>query len=494
MCCGCNCSNTVKRILLFAGVLVIFALAAFFGFGWPAIIDSVARQEFVLEPGARVYDNWLSSDVPMYFDMYFWDWTNPEDITNPNVQPHFVQRGPYVFLEVQERGDVRFNDDHTITFKQKRTWRYIPEQSNGDFLNDRVTTPHTMLLTVGKLVEGNTMLQFMVNGMIAQNNLLDGITYKNVLVKDIFFDGAEDKLLAALQTLLAEVPDLIEGVELPAWDGFGYFVERNTSFEHDGIFRMNTGTDDWSRTGHMRTWNNESSVPYFRERCGQVRGSAGQVNAPMTNAQFHNPGDFVLFITDVCSAISLRHEGDFTLNDLQGKLWVGDRRVFDNGNNFAETECQCTAPVEECPALKPGLMDVSGCNFGAPMLVSFPHFYLADPSYLLAVSGMSPKRQSHEFRYALHPFSGTPLTVNGRLQFNVHLRDYGLDLTKDVPDVVMPVFWVEQRVVLTQDIIDDLLFIERLRNGGIYTGFALFGVGILSMGLAIYVAFFVWKD
>lgn len=101
-----------------------------------------------MEPGARVYDNWISSDVPMYFDMYVWDWTNPEEITNPNVQPHFVQRGPYVFLEVQERANVSFNNDHTVTFKQKRTWRYIPEQSNGDFYNDRVTSPHTILMVI----------------------------------------------------------------------------------------------------------------------------------------------------------------------------------------------------------------------------------------------------------------------------------------------------------------------------------------------------------
>lgn len=277
------------------------------------------------------------------------------------------------------------------------------------------------------MIEGNPTLTFIVNGMIAQNNLLDSITYKQVLVKDILFDGAEDKLLAALQALLAEVPDLVEGVQLPPWDGFGYFVERNTSLEHDGIFRMNTGTDDWSKTGHMRTWNNASSVPYFRGQCGQVRGSTGQVNAPMTNAQFHNPGNFELFITDICSAISLKYEGDFSLNDLQGKLWVGDNRVFDNGNNFAETECQCTAPPEECPALKPGLLDISGCNFGAPIFASFPHFYLADSSYRQAVSGLDPKRGSHEFRYALHPFSGIPLTVNGRLQFNVHIKDYGLE-------------------------------------------------------------------
>lgn len=267
----------------------------------------------------------------------------------------------------------------------------------------------------------------LVNIILNNNDLVDGITYKDVLVRDILFDGAEDRLLAALQNLLALLPEVPEGVELPPWDGFGYFIDRNTSAEYDGIFRMNTGTDSWTNTGQMRTWNDEPTVPHYRGLCGQVRGSTGSVNAPMTSAQTRDPDDFVLFITDLCKAITLKYDGDFVLNDLEGKVWVGDDRVFDNGHNFPETECQCTAPQDQCPVLKPGLLDVSGCKFGAPLKVSFPHFYLADPSYLNAVTGLSPMPQSHQFRYALHPFSGVPMSVNGRLQYNVHVKDYGLE-------------------------------------------------------------------
>lgn len=105
-------------------------------------------QEFVMQPGSEVYENWRKPEVPMYFDIYFWDWTNPEAITDPNVRPNFVQRGPYVFLETHDRANVNFNTDDTITFQQKRTWNYIPEQSTGDFYTDRVTTPHTILMVI----------------------------------------------------------------------------------------------------------------------------------------------------------------------------------------------------------------------------------------------------------------------------------------------------------------------------------------------------------
>lgn len=476
------------------GVVFIFALAAFFGFGLPAIVDSVARSEFVVEPGTEVYENWMRSTVPMYFDIYFWNWTNPEEITNPNVRPNFVELGPYVFSEVQERVNATFNNDHTITFQQKRIWHYVPEQSTGDFYNDRVTTPHTILMTVGKFVQHDPTLRFLMNSLLNNNDLVDGITYEDVLVRDILFEGAEDRLLAGLLALAEAVPELTEGLDIPQWDGFAYFIERNTSAEYDGIFRMNTGTDMWTNTGEMRTWNGEPIVPHYRGLCGRVRGSTGAVNAPMTSAQAINPPDFNLFITDLCKAITLRPDGDFVLNGLEGKLWVGDSRVFDNGHNFPETECQCTASVDQCPVLAPGLQDVSGCKSGSPLAVSFPHFYLADPSYVNAVTGLSPMRQAHEFRYAIHPFSGIPMTVNGRLQYNIHVKDYGLDITNGLPDVFIPAFWVEQRVVLTQDVIDDIQLVDTVRSAGHYTAYGLLGLGVLMFGVALYFSIFVWKN
>ncbi|XP_055548371.1 protein croquemort-like isoform X1 [Wyeomyia smithii] len=494
MCCCCNCSNLSKKVWSFVGVVIIFGFAAFFGFGLPAIVDAVARTEFIMEPGSQVYENWIDGQVPMYFDIYFWDWTNSEEATNENVRPNFVQRGPYVFLERHERHFIERNADHTITFKQNRTWIYIPEQSNGDFYTDRVTTPQTILMTVGAVVQDDPFLLMIMDGLITANNLLDGVTYENVLVQDVLFNGVEDPLLEWLNGIAEWQPELIEGIEVPPWDGFAYFAERNNSVEYDGVFRMGTGTDIWSNTGLMVTWNGEPNVPYYRGECGKVHGSTGQVNPPMTSSQIENPEDFILFVTDLCSAIRLKYDGDFELDGIQGSVWIGDNRVFDNGNTFPETECQCTAPVEECPVLKPGLFDVSECNFGAPLLVSFPHFYLADPSYLNAVTGLTPTRQLHEFRYALHPFSGIPLTVNGRLQYNVHVKDYGLQITNGLPDMVLPAFWVEQRVVLTQEKIDELKLIYTLRDVGKYLGWALFGVGCLAFIVAFYFSVAVWKD
>lgn len=50
-----------------------------------------------------------------------------------------------------------------------------------------------------------------------------------------------------------------------------------------------------------------------------------------------------------------------------------------------------------------GLFNVSSCRFGAPVFMSFPHFYNADPFYHQQVEGMKPEKDKHEFFVALEP-------------------------------------------------------------------------------------------
>lgn len=42
---------------------------------------------------------------------------------------------------------------------------------------------------------------------------------------------------------------------------------------------------------------------------------------------------------------------------------------------------------------------------GAPVVLSFPHFYFADPSYLNAVEGLHPNSSIHSFHIDVEPVS-----------------------------------------------------------------------------------------
>lgn len=75
----------------------------------------------------------------MYLRIKMFNWTNPHELLDPNSKPHFVEMGPYVFLEKHTRVNISFNEnDDTVAFQQFRTWHFVPELSNGT-LDDEIT-------------------------------------------------------------------------------------------------------------------------------------------------------------------------------------------------------------------------------------------------------------------------------------------------------------------------------------------------------------------
>lgn len=86
---------------------------------------------------------------------------------------------------------------------------------------------------------------------------------------------------------------------------------------------------------------------------------------------------------------------------IEGKKYIGDITMLDNGTIVPSRKCYC--PNGNC--VPSGILDISSCKFGAPAFVSMPHFYLADPSYKNAISGMSPDKEKHQLLMIIEPVS-----------------------------------------------------------------------------------------
>ena len=52
-----------------------------------------------------------------------------------------------------------------------------------------------------------------------------------------------------------------------------------------------------------------------------------------------------------------------------------------------------------------GLFNMSACQFGSPTLMSWPHFFEADPKLLKDIEGLEPVQQKHQFYIDLQPVS-----------------------------------------------------------------------------------------
>ncbi|KAG5893040.1 hypothetical protein JTB14_014820 [Gonioctena quinquepunctata] len=127
----------------------------------------------------------------------------------------------------------------------------------------------------------------------------------------------------------------------------------------------------------------------------------------------------------------------------------------------AENDCYCikqTMGIDGEPScFLDGALDVYPC-FGAPILLSFPHFLYANESYLNGVKGVSrPDSSIHELFLLIEPNTGTPLQGMKRIQLNVVLRPVPyIAYTTGLPSTVIPLVWVEEGVSLTPELIDEL--------------------------------------
>ncbi len=268
-----------------------------------------------------------------------------------------------------------------------------------------------MLQSIGYAVRHeNAAFKLGANVMLNVNHTTLFVTEK---VGEWLYDGYDDLLVTFLRSTnstLFQVP----------FEKFGWFVDRNNSWSYDGVFNMNTGESDMSKMGMLNEWNYESKTPFYSGGCSAINGTSGELWPPKIDPE----GDLTLFVSDICRSVSLAPAASEQVerHGVVGSKWIGDSRVFDNGNTYEPNKCFCTSDPEECPDLLPGVYNVSDCRFGAPVFISYPHFYLGDPSYANAFDGLNPSKEKHEFSMALEANTGIPVEVNARMQINVLLQ------------------------------------------------------------------------
>lgn len=217
-------------------------------------------------------------------------------------------------------------------------------------------------------------------------------------VRELLFEGYEDRLLKYLKSLHRK------DVVVPLTE-FAWFLNRNGSSSADGRISMYTGQDDISKLGLVSLWNGQDRTNVYPRECGRVEGTTGDVWPPEAN----HTKPLVVFVPDFCRSIELQYEEeeDSTFN-VASQKYVADESNFNRS-------CFCGS------ADPPGVMDLRRCKLGAPLFLSYPHFYLADESYRRKVTGMAPDKKEHEI---LERSLGVVMKARTAVQINVMMDDY----------------------------------------------------------------------
>lgn len=449
----------------FGGAMVVVGavLVAY----WDSIFMSQLRKMMTLSPTSTSFGIWRETPIPMYLECFMFNISNVDDIlAGKNVTLKVVQMGPYVFKETHIKANITWNANSTVTFYNERWWHYEPEMSNGS-LSDMVTSINPVIATVGYTMRHQrVVLNLLVDAFL---RIYHDDMFMTANVTQWLFDGVDDPVL----DLAESIPFL--PINIP-YDKFGWFYTRNGSIDFDGAFLMNTGASDFSQLGNVEQWR-FSNRTIYRDECGDVRGSTGELWAP----ELGQP-EVVIFASDICSYMILGKDKDVSVEGLDGVQYAANNSVFDNGYNYPHTACYCDVHRDaEC--VPPGALNVSSCRFGAPAFVSLPHFLGADPYYPSKIDGLEPV-EAHRFRVALEMFTGMPLAVAAQLQINLLVRHVaGITINNQLPDAdtLVPMFWFRQELQTTPEYAAMARAALRLRYWMPYGLYALTAIGVLLL-------------
>ena len=170
-----------------------------------------------MSPTSKSFEEWKKPSVPLYLDVYFFNWTNAEDFLDETIKPIMKEIGPYRFREIRDKSNIVFNDHNsTVSYKTLSTF-YFDEDGSSGSLDDVITQLN--IVAVGASAQALNM------NYVKRKHVSLGLNiYKQELAisktaRELLFEGYEDDMV------LMGKEGLVEGFEVQdiPYDRIGWF-------------------------------------------------------------------------------------------------------------------------------------------------------------------------------------------------------------------------------------------------------------------------------
>ncbi|XP_045473991.1 protein croquemort-like isoform X2 [Harmonia axyridis] len=425
------------------------------------IHDGIIKTAMNFKEGSASYTAWLSNNPPLDMDVYLFNWTNPEDIRDPDIKPKFDRLGPYRFKECRTKINITWNDNKTVSFRHRKMYHFNEKESVRP-LEDMITTVNAVSLTIGYKVRYSGY--FPRKAISYSLSSLSSVEVTEPAGK-ILFDGFDDSILSILN--LASFGEIK--------DKFGLFYGTNGSEGKDGYYNMHYENDD--KFGAIATWNYRNTTDFYTGHCNDIKGSAGEfysINQKKDQIVFYSP--------ELCRYAVMEYVGEVMVKGIRGYKYTGNY-IFDNGTLRPENRCFCNG---ECNPS--GVFNVSLCRQGSPTFLSFPNFYHADPYYTDAIEGVIPNKERDEFYIVLEPKTGIVIDLAARMQLNMLLQPIqDILLFEKVQKVYVPIFYFDQKISIKDHLVTSIKILQHFPEicTGVSTTFMTIGILIL-VGLFVH--------
>nr|XP_056711647.1 lysosome membrane protein 2 [Euleptes europaea] len=418
-------------------------------------VDRQVQQEMVLRNGSDTLRLWEEPPPPVYMQFYMFNVTNPAEILNGET-PLVTEIGPYTYREQVPKVNVRILDNGTkVSFFNPRTYVFIPEKSVGD--------PQVDLIRTVNLPAVVAMEMAIASGMSLP------VEFLLLLYKEEMFSihsvhewlwGYNDKFLHAMHRIRPDVdPE------------FGFFNKMNGT--DDGEYVVLSGEHSYKDFTRIVEWKGKDKLDWWTSpTSNMINGTDGSSFHPLIDPE----ETIYIFASDFCRSLYLTYEKYVTVKGIPAYRFVPPASLYASGAINKNNAGFCV-PAGNCPGA--GVLNISTCMKGVPILLSPPHFYQSDEKYVKDIDGMHPKKEDHETFLDINPTTGLLVRACKRLQINTYVRSLpGFFQTGNIRTLVFPVIHLNESVLVDDDSAEKL-------KVALFESSLLISIPYIIMGLGV---------
>lgn len=459
---------TPQRVQLFAlfvatitivGVLIILFLFNYPTFARHRILDAV-----VFKDGSQEMERFKTTAelVNLRMSIYVYTVTNADEVVKSSSKINLKEIGPFVYHEYKSKEFVDNNQvTGLITYKLRKRYTFLPDQSIGDPTVMNITWPNVPLIAARSVLDNLPFFERQAAYMLMNNAIKSKSepAFITDTVENFIFDGSKRELFESLQNSFPF--SLLKPWPLPD-NKFAIFYDKNNTWYswRDHLFTTSAGfgtNQDYHNLNQYIYMNQSATLPYWRKepaQCNQINGTDGQFFAPFMD----KTQNIMVYSADICRKVSLKYRHNFDLSRVTVYKYTLDEKDLLSGTKNPENDCYCLQrdkddnPLPECQL--DGLMDLSSCV--APNVVaSGAHFLYGSPELWTRIAGISPPNATVDepVIYA-EPNTGLSIQVKVPIQLNIRLDRGGFNLfnffQEDKP-LIIPLFYGVEAAELTED-------------------------------------------
>jgi len=410
---------------LIGGVLVVFLFRGF--------VNQLIMNEIPIKEGSTVTKAWMDPPVRPLLRLYFFNTTNPEGFLR-GEKPKLVELGPYTYQETWKKVNVKWSHNGSrVSYQIQKTYHFRRALSVGPE-SDMITLPNVpMFGSISQMKWAGKLVQQALGSML---EILRQEVFNSTSVRDIIW-GYDHPLIKLGNDVLPPEKKL-------PFDKFGFFVDKNGS--RTKTFEALTGANNVNDVGQVLSFDNKTKLDFWgSDDCNAIRGTDGSIFHP--NIQKNET--LYLFNKDLCQSLPLVYQEEVKHQGITTYRFVPPRHVFGTPAENPYNQCFCVSEGCNTPS---GLFNISSCQFGSPMMLSWPHFFQADPKLREAVEGLRPRQDKHQFQMDIIPKMGVGMRASARTQINLVMEEVAnVKQAAGVRDIIYPLFWFTDGI----DEIDD---------------------------------------